>query len=76
MGAAEFCARFGWSVEKYRKVAQRARAKLRVLVGEYECGDRCRRLEPDLLAMSAGVPRARAWRERAPTSQTAPRARG
>ncbi|MGD1051683.1 MAG: hypothetical protein ABR947_11495 [Solirubrobacteraceae bacterium] len=55
MGVAEFCARFGWSVEKYRKVAQRARAKLRVLVGEYECGDRCRRLEPDLLAMSAGA---------------------
>jgi DNA-directed RNA polymerase specialized sigma24 family protein len=55
MEVGEFCARFGWSVEKYRKVAQRARAKLRVLVDEYECGDRCRRLEPDLLAMSAGV---------------------
>jgi DNA-directed RNA polymerase specialized sigma24 family protein len=55
MEVGEFCARFGWSVEKYRKVAQRARAKLRVLVQEYECGDRCRRLEPDLLAMSAGV---------------------
>lgn len=55
MEVGEFCARFGWSVEKYRKVAQRARAKLRVLVDEYECGDRCRRLEPDLLAMSAGA---------------------
>ena len=55
MGVGEFCARFGWSVEKYRKVAQRARGKLRVLVEEYERGDRCRRLEPDLLAMSAGV---------------------
>jgi hypothetical protein len=28
--ASEFCARHGWSAEKYRKVAQRARAKLRV----------------------------------------------
>lgn len=55
MGAGEFCSRFGWSVEKYRKVAQRARGKLRVLVEEYERGDRCRRLEPDLLALSAGV---------------------
>jgi len=55
MGAAEFCSQFGWSVEKYRKVAQRARAKLRLLVEEYERGDRCVRLEPDLLAMSAGV---------------------
>jgi DNA-directed RNA polymerase specialized sigma24 family protein len=55
MGVGEFCARFDWSVEKYRKVAQRARGKLRVLVEEYERGDRCRRLEPDLLAMSAGT---------------------
>ncbi len=29
---AEFCARFGWSFEKYRKVAQRGRARLRVLL--------------------------------------------
>ena len=28
----EFCARFGWSGEKYRKVAQRARARLRELM--------------------------------------------
>jgi DNA-directed RNA polymerase specialized sigma24 family protein len=55
MGVAEFCSRFGWSVEKYRKVAQRARKKLRVLAEEYERGERCTRLEPDLLAMSAGV---------------------
>jgi DNA-directed RNA polymerase specialized sigma24 family protein len=55
MSASEFCARYGWSVEKYRKVAQRARGKLRLLVDEYERGERCRRLEPDLLAMSAGV---------------------
>ncbi len=32
MGRAEFCQRFGWSHEKYRKVAQRARARLRGLV--------------------------------------------
>ncbi len=32
MGRAEFCERFGWSHEKYRKVAQRARARLRRLV--------------------------------------------
>lgn len=31
MGCAEFCARFGWSPEKYRKVAQRGRARLRAL---------------------------------------------
>jgi hypothetical protein len=55
MGISEFCARYGWSVEKYRKVAQRARGKLRVLVEEYEGGERCRRLEPDILAMNAGV---------------------
>ena len=30
---AQFCARHGWSVEKYRKTAQRARAKLRRLAG-------------------------------------------
>jgi DNA-directed RNA polymerase specialized sigma24 family protein len=29
---AEFCRRFDWSFEKYRKVAQRARARLRGLV--------------------------------------------
>jgi DNA-directed RNA polymerase specialized sigma24 family protein len=28
MDRAEFCRRFGWSFEKYRKVAQRARARL------------------------------------------------
>jgi DNA-directed RNA polymerase specialized sigma24 family protein len=34
MGRAEFCDRHGWSHEKYRKVAQRARARLRRLLGE------------------------------------------
>ena len=29
-----FCARFGWSAEKFRKVAQRGRARLRVLVAD------------------------------------------
>ncbi|MHB1999856.1 MAG: hypothetical protein ACYCSI_06685 [Solirubrobacteraceae bacterium] len=28
----DFCARYGWSAEKYRKVAQRARTRLRALV--------------------------------------------
>ncbi|HUA73810.1 MAG TPA: hypothetical protein VL988_03550 [Solirubrobacteraceae bacterium] len=31
---AQFCAREGWSREKYRKVAQRARARLRALLDE------------------------------------------
>ncbi|HST55528.1 MAG TPA: hypothetical protein VLJ42_06495 [Solirubrobacteraceae bacterium] len=34
MGCAEFCARFDWTAEKYRKVAQRARARLKLLMGE------------------------------------------
>lgn len=34
MSAAEFCAAFGWSAEKHRKVAQRARARLRRLAGD------------------------------------------
>jgi DNA-directed RNA polymerase specialized sigma24 family protein len=53
MEAGEFCARYGWSTEKFRKVAQRARGKLRSLVDEYQAGDRCRRLEPDLNALAA-----------------------
>lgn len=32
IGRAEFCERFGWSFEKYRKVAQRARRRLRLLI--------------------------------------------
>jgi DNA-directed RNA polymerase specialized sigma24 family protein len=36
MDCREFCARFGWSAEKYRKVAQRGRTRLRLLTnGEY-----------------------------------------
>lgn len=33
-----FCERFGWSREKYRKVAQRGRARLRQLIDSYEPG--------------------------------------
>ena len=36
MDCAEFCRRFGWSKEKYRKVAQRARARLRELLASEE----------------------------------------
>jgi hypothetical protein len=32
MRRADFCSRFQWSEEKYRKVAQRARARLRQLM--------------------------------------------
>jgi len=32
MGCGEFCERYGWTAEKYRKVAQRARARLRRLM--------------------------------------------
>jgi RNA polymerase sigma factor (sigma-70 family) len=53
MDANEFCERFGWSPEKFRKVAQRARARLRTLLGEYELGERCQRLEADVIAYAA-----------------------
>ena len=36
MGPAEFCERHGWSQAKYRKVAQRARARLRELMAARE----------------------------------------
>jgi hypothetical protein len=32
MGCRDFCSQFGWTPEKYRKVAQRARAKLKRLM--------------------------------------------
>lgn len=38
MERAEFCQRFGWSFEKYRKVAQRARARLARLLEEEPWG--------------------------------------
>jgi len=34
MSAGEFCHRFGWSQDKHRKVAQRARSRLRQLLDE------------------------------------------
>jgi DNA-directed RNA polymerase specialized sigma24 family protein len=34
MERSEFCRRVGWSTEKYRKVAQRARSRLRQLMAE------------------------------------------
>jgi DNA-directed RNA polymerase specialized sigma24 family protein len=37
IGCAEFCDRFGWTAEKYRKTAQRARARLRALVNGELC---------------------------------------
>jgi DNA-directed RNA polymerase specialized sigma24 family protein len=36
MGASEFCGRFGWSHEKYRKVGQRGRRRLLTLLEELE----------------------------------------
>jgi DNA-directed RNA polymerase specialized sigma24 family protein len=36
MDRREFCRRFGWSPEKYRKVAQRARGRLRSLLASEE----------------------------------------
>jgi hypothetical protein len=58
MDCAEFCARYGWSAEKFRKVAQRARAKLRSLLDDYDQGERCRALEPALLAVASRVAHA------------------
>jgi len=34
IGRLDFCRRYGWSPEKYRKVAQRARARLRRLMAD------------------------------------------
>ena len=53
LDAESFCERYGWSIEKFRKVTQRARWRLRALVDEYQSGERCRRLEADLLALVA-----------------------
>jgi DNA-directed RNA polymerase specialized sigma24 family protein len=55
MDCVEFCARFGWSPAKFRKVAQRARARLRTLAVEYDQGARCQRLLDDLNAYVAHV---------------------
>jgi DNA-directed RNA polymerase specialized sigma24 family protein len=46
MSRGDFCSRFGWSHEKYRKVAQRGRARLRrELAGEDACPTRAGRSE-------------------------------
>jgi DNA-directed RNA polymerase specialized sigma24 family protein len=42
MGADEFCATFGWTLEKHRKVAQRARTRLRELLDEPDRGGAAR----------------------------------
>ena len=55
MECAEFCERYGWSAEKFRKVAQRARDKLRSLLKAYDQGERCRELEPALMSVAARV---------------------
>src|SRR5436190_1298200 len=55
MDCAEFCERYGWSAEKFRKVAQRARAKLRSLMDAHDQGERCRALEPALLAVASRI---------------------
>ncbi len=36
LDCVQFCGQFGWSKEKYRKVSQRARARLRELLGASE----------------------------------------
>ncbi len=41
MGRGEFCRRSGWSHEKYRKVAQRGRARLRRALSESPTDDAC-----------------------------------
>jgi hypothetical protein len=43
-----------WSVAKYEKLASRARARLIELRAEYDSGERCRRLAPDLHAAVFG----------------------
>lgn len=55
MECHEFCHRFGWSAEKFRKVGQRARARLARLNAEYARGERCARLRPDLDRHVAGT---------------------
>ncbi len=42
MECGEFCRRYGWTPEKYRKVAQRGRARLRELMAADGCGEEIR----------------------------------
>lgn len=53
---SEFCSRSGWTVDKYRKVDQRGRARLRRLMGR-SGGDRPAR---------AGVPKRNAMSDEGP----------
>ena len=54
MSAGEFCAAFGWSREKTRKVAQRARARLRRLLAERDSVTSAR-AEPTGAVLAAGA---------------------
>ena len=48
MSRGEFCRRYNWSTEKYRKVAQRARARLRrLMAAEHTCPGRDGRVGKD-----------------------------
>ncbi len=64
MSAGEFCSTFGWSEEKHRKVAQRARARLRRLLAEpadsASAGDSIRVQAKGTAAESAGAAIGRA----------------
>jgi DNA-directed RNA polymerase specialized sigma24 family protein len=40
VGRTEFCRHFGWSFEKYRKVAQRGRSRLHLLMSPMSISDR------------------------------------
>ena len=46
--------RHGWSVAKFEKTATRARAALAALRAEYDAGERCIRLAPELHAVVTG----------------------
>jgi hypothetical protein len=63
MDSAEFCERFGWSSEKFRKVAQRARARLRALIATMRTACGSARSPP--LSREARLPavsRSATWR--------------
>jgi DNA-directed RNA polymerase specialized sigma24 family protein len=55
LSCAEFCESQGWTHERFRKVAQRAREKLRRLVADYSSGERCRGMEGAISALAAGI---------------------
>lgn len=51
MSGEEVCARFDWSAAKFRKTAQRARAKVVALVARHDAGELCVTGRPDLIAV-------------------------